>query len=47
MSQEGQGAANLTGASKSVSRRRVRRSTLMLWAFFLVTLAVWVLVRPG
>lgn len=24
-----------------------RTSTLALWAFFLVTLAVWVLVRPG
>lgn len=47
MSQESQGTANRTGAKKTVSKLRVRRSTLLLWAFFLITLATWVLVRPG
>jgi hypothetical protein len=47
MSQQSQGTANRTEAKKPVSRLRVRRSTLLLWAFFLITLAVWVLVRPG
>ena len=47
MSEENAGAANMTGAKRFVSGLRVRRSTLLLWAFFLVTLAVWVLVRPG
>ena len=47
MSREAQGTADRTGARKSLRRLRVRRSTLLLWAFFLVTLAAWVLVRPG
>jgi hypothetical protein len=47
MSRDSQGAANTTGTKKSVSRLRVRRSTLLLWAFFLLTLAAWVLLRPG
>ncbi len=37
MSQEGQGAANQTRAKRSVRRLRARRSTLVLWAFFLIT----------
>ena len=33
-------------SKKRVSKLRVRRSTLLLWAFFLITLALWLLVRP-
>lgn len=47
MSQQTQQTANRTGVTKSLSRLRLRRSTLLLWTFFLVTLAVCVLVRPG
>jgi hypothetical protein len=47
MSKESRGAPNRTGAKKPLSRLRVRRSTLVLWVFFLITLAAWVLVRPG
>lgn len=48
MSQESQRPANPTNkAKKSIDGLRVRRSTLLLWAFFLITLAVWVLVRPS
>jgi len=47
MSQEREAVADQPRGKRSVSRLRVRRSTLALWAFFLITLAVWVLVRPS